>query len=173
MKQQQIMALKDVSLVCTKSTNYNQLNSKILGDLTKNKNAVGLYISLNKSAESVENNLKKNNINTSKICFIAAVSGKSKSKKNCIFVNGVKSLTEISLAIALATNTGKYSYVYFDNISTLLSYHSAKETERFVHYLVGKLRHAEVTGILVLIDSPESNKLMPIISSFCDDCVMM
>ena len=62
-------------------------------------------------------------------------------------------------------------FVFLDSVSTLLIYNNLETTERFVHYMINKIRNMGFFVVLISIDEEKSNKLIPILSQFCDKII--
>ncbi|MBI4440555.1 hypothetical protein HY639_00150 [Candidatus Woesearchaeota archaeon] len=56
-------------------------------------------------------------------------------------------------------------------MNTLLVYNDTKVMERFIHFLVNKLRLFKMRGLIMVIDERKAAKILPILTQFCDKCV--
>ncbi len=130
-----------------------------------------LYISLNKSCLNILSELETENVDTRNVFIVDATGSESpKSKpKNCLFTDsGVRSLTELSIFITRAISSSECEFLFFDSLSTLTVFHSMEITEKFIHYLVSKLKQLDIGGVLFGIDDEKTDKIFPVMSQFCD-----
>jgi len=164
---------KGANMIVCKPVNYNQINKIIWKYLSGHLS--GIYVTLNKAHPSLIQELKNNKIDTSKLYFIDSVCKKiAKNKReysNCVDIEGVESLTELSLAISSASHTGKFKFLIFDSITTLLIYHDQETAEKFISYLINKLKSLDISVILISIDEDKSNKIVNFISQFADKTI--
>ena len=126
-----------VYLFVLKPEEYHIANEIILDYFIRKLNKKGIYVTLNKPYNNLSESLKKRSIDSSSLYFIDGTSktgseGKVTSgKENYTYINNPESLTELSLVITNMSNTGKYQFLFFDSITTLLVYNSATATEKF------------------------------------------
>ena len=163
-----------VYLIVTKPEDYHSTTFVLIEHMIKNLNLIGVYVTLNTPCSSLSANLKDKGIDTSKLYFVDAISkqsGTTTTSDNCSFVQNPQSLTELSLVTTKAVNTGKSKFLFFDSVSTLLIYNSLETTEKFMHYLINKIRSLGLLGIIISLDEEKSNKLIPVISQFCDKII--
>ena len=152
------------------SNSYSSFLSAIVCELSRA--ATGIYVSLNQSYQNLCAQLKKEKVNTNKIYIIEGVS-KSKEEAeadNCTYLKS-RSLTELSIAITSATNTGKFDYLIFDSLSTLIMYNELKTIEKFAHYILQKIKTYKLKGIIVALDEERSKELIAVSSQFCDKVI--
>lgn len=164
-----------VYAVIVSSENYNDLNGKIIKYLVKKERLKGIYVSLNKPHDIVDDSLKSEKVNTKSVFYVDAASSdkKSCSADRCICLQNGKSLTELSHAISNAYLKDKYNFCFLDSLSTLLVYNSKNTTEKFLHYIINKIRSTGLMLVVVSIDEKNSNELLPIISQFCDGVIRL
>ena len=156
----------------SKPEDYFTVNKAIISYLTKNLKFCGVYISLNNSCKTMLDLFDKEKIDTKKLWFIESADKEQKSKiKNCVSLHSNQSLTELSLSISAACKNDMIKFIFLDSISTLLIYNNLETTERFVHYMVSKIRNLGFFAVLISIDEEKSNKLIPILSQFCDKII--
>jgi archaellum biogenesis ATPase FlaH len=117
--------------------------------------------------------LKKSKIDISRLYFIDAATksgdfDSDNQSDNCTIIQGPGALTEISLAVTTAANTGKFQFLLFDSLSTLTVYNGLKTVEKFSTFLLSKIRNLNFSGIVLVLNEDVSNQLIPIVSQFCD-----
>jgi|SRR3989344_4879554 len=167
---------KKIGVVLIKPEDYREATIIISEYFLSRLKLKGIYVTLNMPYYSILENLKKNDINSSKLYFIDCVSKQAsgfKNIKNCCFVENPESLTELSLAITEAINTGNFNFLVFDSISTMLMYNDLKIVERFVHYAINKLRSYDMDGALLFINDEKSKELANVIMQFCDKFIAL
>lgn len=168
---------RGVYLFVLKPEEYHTANGIIIGNFTEKLNKKGIYVTLNKPYYGISEDFKKRGIDPSGIWFIDGTSKTSEGGKtaagkgNCTHIRSPESLTELSLAITNASNTGKFHFLFFDSITTLLVYNNVATTEKFMHYIINKLRSLGMGLVLISLNDENSQKLLPVLSQFCDDCV--
>ncbi len=167
-----IKSTRGIYTFVSKPEDYLVVNKAIISYLTKNLKLCGVYVSLNNSCKTMLGMFDKEKINTQKILFIESTGQEQKSRvKNCVSLNSNQSLTELSLSISEACKDDRIKFVFLDSVSTLLIYNTLETTERFIHYMVNKVRNMGFFVVLISIDEEKSNKLLPILSQFCDKVI--
>ena len=139
---------KEIHVVLSSDTQYNKINDMLLTIIIKEQKLKCIYVSLNKEYKILQKRLNSLGIDSSKMYFIDGT-GKTVKADNCTFLSGPHSLTELSLAITEAINTGKFDFLFFDSISTLLIYNTIKTTEKFSHYMTSKIRDNNLGSIII------------------------
>lgn len=169
-----LKALKEyVAIATISSDSYQETNLAIVSYLTK-ENIPGVYITLNKPFETMQELFTKNKIDKGLIIFIDAVTktagGKTKKTKNCLFIGSPENLSDISLAMdqAVRALSTKEKFVFFDSLSTLLLYNSVEIVARFIHFLASKMRVWKVKGIIVSLQKEKDKELIDELMQFCD-----
>lgn len=163
---------KGIYTFVSKPEDYSTVNKAIISYLTKKLKFSGVYVSLNKSCDSLSKELKAEKISLKQLLFIDGASQDQKSTlENCICLQGNKSLTELSLTLTEACKNKIINFVFLDSVSTLLIYNNLETTERFVHYIINKIKNLDIFVVLISIEEDKSNKLMPILAQFCDGVI--
>lgn len=165
---------KGIYVFVSSPQQYNLVNSFILSYYTQKEKKTGIYVTLNKGYKFVIRSLEEQGCDAHKLYFIDGITktqGKEEKADNCTFISAPEALTELSLAISTATNTGRFEFLFLDSVNTILIYNDLKTTERFTHYIITKLREANISGIIFSLEEESANKLTPIITQFCDDCI--
>jgi len=155
------------------SKNYLSGVAKILKKST-GKNVV--YVTTNNIYTTIQDSLKKEKVNSSKIFFVDCVSKslnpKAVDAPNCIFVEGAGSLSSISIAINAALNsiTGK-KILFFDSLSVLLLYQDANTVARFSSFVLNKMRSLDVDAVILALDSDAQKDVLKHIESLVDEVI--
>mgnify|MGYP001612391926 CR=1 FL=1 len=112
-------------------TSVENLQEEVNAAIKVLEGKTGIYLSLNKSCESVEKNLKSNKINVDKIFFIDGVASE-KSRDDFLHI----SPTQLDLlTTAIKTFIKKIpseKYLIIDTLATLLIYNSPNKVAQFV-----------------------------------------
>ncbi len=161
-------------IVISSPENYHATRLNVLKDALKKLKLDGIYISLNASSKEILDMVKKEGLDASKLFVIDGISGKnleSNKEKRCVCIDGPNSLTELSLSITDITNKNKVGFLIFDSLSTMLIYNNPTIIETFMHYMVNKLNALNITGVILTISEEASNKIVPMIQQFCEECI--
>ena len=138
------------------------------------KGILGVYITMNKSARELIEEMKAQGISTDKLIFIDAVTkmvdGKEVSGKNFSYIEGPDEITELNFEAEHALNRLKKGngFVIIDSITTLLVYNKHVVVEKFIHTLSQKIKNLGLQGIFFAAESTEQETL-DTIAQFCDD----
>lgn len=167
-----IKTSKGIYIIISRPENYQLINEEIVSYLTKKLRLGGAYISLNKPSYEISKNLEEKKVLTKDILFIEGVEEDCKLK-NCIPLQESKSLTELSLTISKICKSDTIKFIFLDSASTLLIYNSLEITERFMQYLINKIKNLGILLIIISVDEEKSNKLTPILAQFCDGYIKL
>ncbi len=164
-----------IALATVPASSYAKSNAEMIKILANIENTHGVYVTLNKPFNILEQDFKKNKIDINKILFIDAVTktvgGSIEKTKNCLFIGSPDNLSDISIAMDQAVRAvpGKERFVFFDSLSTLLVFNSADVVAKFVHFLASKMRVWKVKGIIISIEDKKGNKeLLDKLTQVCD-----
>ncbi len=164
---------KGIYVLVVSPENYNAVMDSTMKVLTVTFNLTGIYVTVNKNYDVMGDRFKKVKVKSGNLLVIDASGEKNKKEVDNCFVTKSKSLTEISLAISEAVHTGKFKFVLFDSISTLLVYHPLNSVQKFSQFIVSKMRNMGVDCILITLNDAESQKVLPVISQFCDKVIVI
>ena len=163
---------KGIYTFISKPEDYHIVNQEIIRFLTKNLNISGIYVTLNTSHCDMVKKFKAERVDTEKLLFIDNIeTGGGCKAHNCIFLGNTKSLTALSLGMSKACENKSMEFIFFDSVTTILIYNTLKNTERFIHYFINKIKNLDILMIVISIEEPKSNKLTSILSQFCDGCI--
>ena len=133
-----------------------------------------IYVSLNEPCSALNRELKKEGINTDKVYIIDGISrsqNQGGSIKNCTFLENPGSLTEVSIAITEAMNTGNYNFVFLDSVSTMLIYNNRETIENFLQFIIGKIKNMGISGAIIILNEGRSKELVGTVSQFFDNVI--
>ncbi len=140
------------------SEEYNTVIDTSIEFLLKDKDAKKIiYVTLNKPVSMLLHGFEAKKIDSNRFFFIDGISGSSQRResddKKFVVLSGPTALTELSIEITKAKETGQFDYIFFDTISTLLIYNSPKRCLQFSYFLLTKLRDFELSGLIIYLKS--------------------
>jgi len=163
-----------VAIATVDARRYQKTNLEIVRVLTEQNNIPGVYVTLNKPHDTLQEAFKRAKINPDMIIFIDAVTktagGKIKKTDKCLFIGSPDNLSDISIAMDQAVRAlpSKERFVFFDSLSTLLLYNDVAIVARFIHFLSTKMRVWKVKGIIVSLRKDKDKELFNELNQFCD-----
>jgi KaiC/GvpD/RAD55 family RecA-like ATPase len=125
------------------------------------KNVV--YITLNKTNDSLTELFKKKKINMENIFFIDAISKTIKKTPtkadNCVYCSSPGSLTEISIAINKILKHN-IDYLIFDSITNLLVYEKKSPVSKFISSLVHKIKATKTKAVFYALSTKDQSDII-------------
>jgi len=161
---------KGVYLVKMDGKTQNAVCPAIVRHLNQ-KTGAGVYVIVNGKADDIRNGLKKQGVDHSKILFIQC--GKNDEWRGGD-EGGTKHAytpTEISLTAADEIASGKYDYLFFNSATMFLVCHDVETTERFMQYLLSKVKLFGLTGVVIALNDEHSKAIVPMLSGLCDEVI--
>jgi KaiC/GvpD/RAD55 family RecA-like ATPase len=166
---------KGIYVLASSAEEYEGVKMSALRVLVNIRKQAGIYVTLTKPYMNLRENFENNGVNISRLYFIDCISlkeGKRQETDNCTYISGPTSLTELSLAITAAANTGKLDFLFLDSVSSLLMYNDRASSAKFFHYLISKMLSYEIGGVILAFrQDKETIKLLPVLMQFCDECI--
>jgi len=133
------------------------------------------YTSLNKLYDALTNSLKEVKVDISKFLFIDAITKSAnpnaQEAPNSIFVSSSSALTELSIAINKALDSGQIEGFLFDSLSTLLIYNKSDVVCKFVHTIINKIKASNTTAIFTALEGDTQSALLKEIGMFVDKVI--
>jgi len=158
-------------LLIMSSTDYNKEIVNIVKNLS-GKNIV--YVTLNKTQDSLLELFKKNKVNTKSIVFIDAISKTIKNvpdqSEGVYYVSSPGALTELSLVITKFIKH-EFDYLIFDSLTNLLVYESKAPVGKFVSSLVNKIKESKTKTIFYALSVKEQEALIKESGMFVDKVI--
>jgi len=148
-------------------TSVEQLQNKINNAVKSFNNAHTIYVSLNKTQKSVEQILKNEGINTSKIFFIDCVTNE-RIRDDVIHIQPTElEKLEYAIASSIKEIPGQ-KFLVIDALSTLLIYHNENKVAAFVKEVT---EFASKKDVQVIAFSPKTKgeELLNKIFNFFDE----
>lgn len=171
----QVMNSSSSFLITDAAADYPKLVFTLLKLLNKKFNGNGIYITFNKSYTKIISSLNEQGLSSKNLYIIDAITGnKSKTSslsKNCYCLNHPQSLTELSITITNLLKTNQYQFIIFDNLSAFLIYNNTETTERFIHYMIGKVQYFGIKSFFISLKDKKSQELLEVIVSLFDKYV--
>jgi len=162
---------EQVILEVIKSDQYNEVLKENLKKLSGKR---VLYLSFNKTYESLKETFKKSKINIRNIIFVDAISKTIKKtpdfKDQCFYCSNPGALTEISLIV---TKLMKYDfdYIIFDSLNNLMVYQKPSPIVRFVSSTIHKIKSTDTKAIFYALDVGEHQGLIEQVGSYVDKTI--
>jgi KaiC/GvpD/RAD55 family RecA-like ATPase len=157
---------KSVYLLVLSPEHYVYVREYLSRMLAK-KDQPSLYVSLNQPLPYLTRYLRNLGIDLSGLRIIDACPVKLSRASS----SGKLSLTRLSMDITNVTAEASYRFLILDSMSTLLVYSDQNTAERFIHYLINKLRLLGTGGIILAVNDEASKKISPTLAQFCDEVV--
>lgn len=159
-------------LVTLEAKSFQKMHPLLLKQITK-RGKKGIYISFTKSYPEVKVLLAKIRVNTEKVIVVDAIGKPSKNirQDTCYSLASPESLTELSIILSELMKSGKYDYILFDTLSAFLIYHDVETAERFVHYLMEKIKYFGMKGFFISLNDTKSKELTQVVSHLFDEQV--
>jgi len=169
-----------ITMVITKAEDYLDLNTDILGELTK-ESQPGVYVTVNKPYSGIVEILDESGVNTDNILFVDAISKETgrgeEDEENVLYMDSPEDLTGLSIVIQEAVESmgDTDKFVFLDSLTTLTIYNETDTVSKFGHYLTGKMRSWDgVEGVIVSLAKEEvEDELIDQMSQFCDNVVRL
>lgn len=163
-----------VVLVVTSADKFRETSIKLLS-LMLGKYKGGSYITVNTPYQSMVKLLKSKNINDRNLFFVDCITDYLREKeaivRNCYFVNSPANLTEVGIALEPIFKDSSHNFLILDSVDTLAVYNNFETVAKFAHFLAGKLRFHNMSGMLLAVEEKSDEKLINELSVFCDKVI--
>jgi Trp operon repressor len=136
-----------------------------------------IYVSANNPYTQIKSSFLKEKIDTRDIFFIDCVSrahGVDNAEvSECLLLNDPTDLNILGIAIhqALENLFEGEKILFLDSISSLMVQNDSSHLEKFLYYLVNKLKIEQVESILLYLDIDEDKEIVNRLCSICDEVV--
>ena len=158
-----------INVVIVPGSSYKKKLINLSKKLKKNKVC---YVTVNKGAEAILDDLKKNKIDEKNFYFIDCVTKtvvNPKNKENCMFLSSPNALTELSLALNKIVDSKSIDIILVDSLSSLLVYHKSNVLLKFVIHLINKIRQGTMVLLLVSSDDEKQSELFKKLEPLVDN----
>lgn len=144
---------KGINIVSIKPEKLNEARKSIIRQLAMTGKR-GVYVTLGLPHFNISSAIDRKY--AQKLVFVDGASSESPECKSsgfeCVHVDAMRSLTDLSIVIEDLTSSGVFDFIIFDSISTALIYHDIDLTERFIHHVIERLRNHKMRGVLIIIE---------------------
>lgn len=148
-----------IYLILSSPERYSGTRIELLKHLIGKLKLNGIYVSTSLPAKAIISQLEENKINNPKLKIVEGVNGQT----------GIPmGLVELSIKITALINNEKFQFLVFDSASTLLINNNEEIMERFLSFMINKLRIVELNGIFLFINDEKSQKVANVLSQTSD-----
>ena len=165
------LASNQTVLLLMPSTQYNEV---ILSTMKKLSGKSIVYITLNKTSDSLTELFKKNKLNLENVVFIDAISKTIKKTPDqadgAFFCSSPGALTEISLVISKFLKHN-FDYLIFDSLTNLPIYEKKSPVAKFISSLINKIKISKTKAVFYALGVEEQGELIKQTSTFVDKVV--
>ena len=158
-------------LLVMPSSSYNKEIIKVMKQLSGKK---VIYVTLNKTYESLIEIFKKNKIDTNNVIYVDAISKtiKNKPKKvdNCCYISSPGALVELSLIITKLLKHN-FEYLIFDSLNSLLVYEKKTPVAKVLQNLINKIKQSDTKAIYYALYVRDKESLIQESSMFVDKVI--
>jgi hypothetical protein len=166
-----------IVLLLTDYLNYGEVVDFILKYLIQEKNADGIYLTVNKTAKSVFESIQLLGMDPKKILFIDCASGRVRkfheTQENIIVIKSPEHLTDIAVALSEMVKKGSNAnrFLLVDSISTLLLFNSVKSVVKFSHFFTNLIREYRLKGLIFAVDKETDEYVKRTLYVFSDKVI--
>ncbi len=155
----------------------------ISGFLLLNRNSYGIYVSSNRSAQNLTQELQRYGNDLASMMqagrlFIVDLVSRNVGEREingAVYVSSPSELSAAQMAIEGVINKWntepKNTWLVIDSIPTLLIFNGAGALLHFLHFLVGRLRVLGYTGIIFTVEGSLSSRVFSTIAQLCDTVI--
>ena len=161
-----------IVLSILESNNYNDTIVDTIKNIPKDANVV--YITLNKTASSLESYLSKFGISTERFTIIDCITKTItdiKDTDRVIYLESPRSLSDLSFILTGVLKSKDHQYLIFDSLTTLMVYQDKPIVVRFVLNIVNRIRATTCKSILFAVNLKEHKDFLKEISIFVDHVI--
>jgi len=170
------VSAKESLLIVAGSEEYQDTKTDVIEHLS-NEDLSGVYVAVDKPYESLTNDLENQNIETSDIFFLDAISkdqginktNNPKDQQNVVFLESPQNLTDLSISLAEAVKfiEGE-KYILIDSLSGLAVHNQEKTLTKFVKFIENKRRKWDIAGFMFVLSNETDDLMFSQIRSICD-----
>jgi archaellum biogenesis ATPase FlaH len=157
-------------LAVTSPINYFALYVNTLKNLLQT-DLSGLCITFNRSSKALEDVMRKQHVDTSRLYFVDCISKASGVEDKTIkseYADSPSALSSISMAITEKLGQmGDKKFILFDSITTLLIYNELANVLQFMDYIVNRMRDEDVKTIIFAVEEGDPRLINHLMQS-CD-----
>ena len=160
--------------MATSAKDYFRTNMEILRYMLR-KGPAGIYVTINKPANSIKAYLSKNRLSSDKLyfgdCVSKLINETAKRDENVVFVDP-QDLTGIALAVnEMISSIKGEKFLFLDSLSTLLIYNSTGSVEKFSHFITTKIRILNLKGVILTLEEDMNSQPANLLNKICDKVI--
>ncbi|MBI2572695.1 hypothetical protein HYV86_02455 [Candidatus Woesearchaeota archaeon] len=169
----------DSSLLLLDVGTFHKKYPSLIQKLIRQNKGGGIFISFNKSLTDVIAILQKERVMFKDLFIINGINNKEECRKLCLdgknryCLDSPQALSDLCIHLTSLISTGNYHYIVFDNLSAFLIYNELETTQRFVHYVLGKISNAKLKATFLVLDDTKGKSLVETVSPFFDKYIKM
>jgi len=169
----------EIALVVADSDSYVEANMEILDYLVGDEGLPGIYVTINKPYNTIVDVLEEHGVDPGQLFFVDAISketgGEIVDRDNVLFLDSPEDLTGLSIVVSGAVESMPEGskFIFLDSLTTLTIYNKADTVSQFAHFLTGKMRNWNVSGVILSLEEEVDEDLIGQISQFCDKTVRL
>lgn len=165
---------KFIVLVITPLQKFQETSMKML-DTMINRYKNGSYVTINKPYQSMVKILESNNISDRNVFFIDCITQYLREKeaisRNCRFVDSPSNLTEVGIILDPIIKDDIHKFLIIDSLDTMTVYNELETVIKFAHYITGKLRFHDMSGVLLAVKEKSDERFISELGQFCDKVI--
>lgn len=168
------LSSNQVNLLLIPGKSYNSSLMEVLSAFLEEYERV-VYVTLNRPATKILDELQKRGNGHERICFIDVISKDIKLTsplENCHYVS-TKELTGISITISECLESWHPSLFVFDSFHTMQAFEERDTIARFAHDLIARLDTTNCRCVFPMLLSDEDDPLTKDLEMFVDAVVEM
>ncbi|MFB6166657.1 MAG: ATPase domain-containing protein, partial [Candidatus Nanohaloarchaea archaeon] len=162
----------EIGLLLVEAGDYVDTNMEALRYLTEDRDSLGVYVTINKPYSTIKNFLEEHDVDTGKLFFVDAVSKEvgeeTVDDDQVLFMDSPENLTGLSIVVSKAVDSmpDRDKFVFLDSLTTLEVYNEMDTVSRFAHFLTGKMRKWDASGVIISLEQETDEELVNRISQF-------
>lgn len=151
-----------VILLLTPGADYNATVMDVAKQLGKGKM---IYVTLNKTADSLKEQFRKNGMNVDNILFVDCITKTFKNtptfRDNIYFVNSPGAIVELRDVVnEIITTRKNVDFLIFDSITNVLVYQELNPTIRFISTIVQQIKETPIKAVFYTLNIERDKELV-------------
>lgn len=162
-----------VVLAILPEKHFEAANMRLLKYMVHELGYHGAYVAMNKPYHDVSKLVQQNSIDHNKILFIDCVTGQKAKADNCVFLNSMESLTQISICLDPIYKNEDLSFLFLDSLDALSVYHDQRMVVRFVRNVIERVREHGMSGVMLGLHEETDKHIIGELAVLCDKVIDM
>jgi hypothetical protein len=167
----------ELFIVFSSATDIRSKNIELVKNAVENDYYI-IVVTTNQLSGILKKNYEKHGIPDDRIYFVDAVTKYAMGTlvspvKNTRFISNPGNLTDMGIAIieSMKDLEGKKACLLLDSINSMLIYTPSQHITKFIHFITGKLRLQDISGIFLMIESGIDPEVLSQLIIFVDDVI--